>query len=120
MKKLNVLVACLFFLLLITSCSYDNEEEFYNTDECDISAVTFSETIDPIIDRNCKVCHYSGNATGVTLETYDNILEEALEGKLLGVIKHAPGYEPMPKGGKLDDCSILKIETWINDGSPNN
>ena len=115
------LIAFTFFaLMLLYSCSYDNEEEYYGLNECDTTNVTFSETIDPIISRNCKSCHYEGNGTGITLVTYNNIQTVAESGKLLGALKHLPGYDPMPQGGKLDDCTINKIETWVNDGTPNN
>lgn len=120
MKKLYVLFPGLLSLFFVYSCSYDNEEDFYDQRNCDIEIITFSETIDPILDQNCKSCHYSGNGTGITLDTYDDIQDVAESGKLLGAIKHLPGYDPMPQGGKLDDCSINQIETWISNGIPNN
>lgn len=120
MRKTKLLIGASLFISVITSCSYDNEEEYYSIDKCDLTGISFAETIDPIIDRNCKGCHYEGNSTGVSLVTYNNIVDAAENGKLLGTIKHLPGFEPMPRGGKLDDCSIQKIEQWINDGTPQN
>jgi hypothetical protein len=116
---MNKHLFALFFIIFV-SCSSDNEEEFYNQIGCDVENVSFSSTIDPIIDQNCKSCHFNGNRTGVTLVTYENIKISAESGELLGSIKHLPGYDPMPQGGKLDDCTIEKIETWINNGTPNN
>jgi hypothetical protein len=45
---------------------------------------------------------------------------QATNGNLMGVINHAAGYSPMPKNSpKMDDCTISKIQAWINNGSPN-
>ena len=41
----------------------------------------------------------------------------ALNGELLGTIKHQKGYPKMPAfKEKLDQASIDKIECWINNG----
>jgi hypothetical protein len=57
----------------------------------------------------------------VVLATYNDVKSNALNGKLLGAIKHSNGYSPMPKGGnKMKECDIRKIEIWINSGTPNN
>ena len=39
--------------------------------------------------------------------------------KLIGAIKHEPGFVAMPQsGGKLEDCDIEKMEAWIAAGAP--
>ncbi len=111
--------AKILLIFAILSCSNDNEEEYYGQAECDTLNVSFSQIIDPIVERNCKSCHFSGNGTGVTLASYEDIKGAAENGSLLGAIKHETGYSPMPKGGKLDDCTIQKIEAWINKGKLN-
>lgn len=116
------LLSPLFLLTLLTiviSCTTDNAQEYYGGIECDSINVTFSATIDPILERNCKGCHFNGNGTGVTLVSYDDIKKAADNGRLLGTIKHLPGYSPMPQDGTLDDCSISKVESWVNNGAPN-
>jgi hypothetical protein len=116
---LLIFLSAIIWFLLLQSCSYDNIEEYY-TDICDTTDVTYSGAVLPVIDRNCNNCHFAGNSTGVDLETYINIKTAADNGSLLGSIKHQPGYTPMPLNGKLDDCTIAKLEKWINDGTPNN
>ncbi|WP_430933722.1 hypothetical protein [Saccharicrinis sp. 156] len=106
--------------IALTSCVSDNQEDFYESVECDTSDVTFNGTIDAILDRNCKSCHFTGNGTGVTLVSYSDIKTHVDNGSLMGAIKHQPGYSPMPQGGKLDDCTIAKLDAWISDGAPNN
>lgn len=93
------------------SCTKDNAQEYSGGIECDSIDVSFSATIDPILDRNCKGCHFNGNATGITLASYDDIKKIADNGKLLGTIKQISGYSPVPQNGKLDDCNISKIVT---------
>lgn len=113
-----------FSIILIVgiafSCSKDNIEEYYSNNECDTIDVSFSETVFPIVQNNCLACHFEGSSSGVDLTSYDKIKEQIDEGKFLGNIQHASGYSPMPPSYKLDDCTISKIENWINDGAPNN
>lgn len=119
MKNIILPLFCMLLIILLSQCTKDSVQEFYGDNNCDTLDITFSETVDPIMDRNCKSCHYTGNGTGVTLVTYNNIKKEVDNGRLLGSIKHENGYSPMPQGGKLDDCSISKIEAWVNNGAPN-
>jgi len=110
----------LFSMLLLTSCASDNFDDYYG-DKCDVENVYYSSTIAPIIKNQCLSCHSSTFTNGgILLETWDDVKKQADNGNLLGVVKHLPGYSPMPQGGKLDDCTILKIETWINNGALNN
>jgi hypothetical protein len=39
----------------------------------------------------------------------------------MGTVNHATGYSAMPKGGgKLTDCEIRQLQTWIDNGTLNN
>lgn len=105
------------------SCYYDVEDELYpQAAPCDTTNVTYSNTVWPIINSNCTSCHSgSAPAGNIRLEDYNDISAAANNGSFLGVIKHEPGWSPMPKGGgKLNDCEIAQIETWVNQGAPNN
>ncbi len=89
---------------------------------CDTANVAYSTHIKPLIQTNCQGCH-SGTVPGggINLVTYSGVQAVALNGKLLGSIRHLTGYSPMPKGGStLSDCDIRKVSIWINAGSPNN
>lgn len=126
MKRNLVLLICLLSVLSISSCYYDVEEDLYPLNGggtgCDTSAVTYALKVKPIIDQNCINCHNQASQQGnVVLETHPDIVTYANSGQLLGAIKHQPGFSPMPKSGtKLNDCSILIIEKWVQSGSPNN
>lgn len=109
-------------LLTAGGCYYDVEEELYPSEECDTANVTYSADISPAIQNNCLVCHSNAARLGnITLEGYDNLKAQVNNGRLLGAIKHQPGFAPMPDGlPQLDACLIARIEQWITDGAPNN
>lgn len=113
--------SCFLFVSLI-GCYYDVEEELYPTLECQTSNVTYSQTVLTIIQDNCYKCHDINNNFGnVTLEGYDELVPYVTSGQLMGAIKRAPGFSPMPKNeAPLLECDIEKIESWINQGAPNN
>lgn len=112
---------CIFLVAIITSCTYDNEENYYS-DVCDTLNVTYTETVKPILQANCLGCHFNNNVqTGIELQEYADVKERVDDGSLLGSITHAPGFEPMPQNGEmLDECSISQIRIWIEMGAPNN
>ena len=110
-------------VIFMQSCYYDNVEDLYpQLPECDTTNVTYSNNVWPIINSNCTGCH-GGNAPAgnIRLENYNDISSAANNGSLLGTIRHENGWSPMPKGGgKLNNCDIAKIETWVNQGTPDN
>nr|MBS0037021.1 hypothetical protein [Saprospiraceae bacterium] len=112
----------LVLLTLISACYYDVEEELYPNEICDTQEVSYSGFVKPVLEDNCLICHNSGSNMGnVTLEGIDNVRIYSANGRLLGAIKHEPGFSPMPQGNeKLSDCQITKIEAWINQGTMDN
>lgn len=90
--------------------------------ECDTAVFTFSGAVMPLINTYCKGCHNPASlGGGIDLSTFNAIKLVAANGKLLGSIKHTPGFVAMPQGGnKLRDCQIRQIEKWISSGTNNN
>ncbi len=87
---------------------------------CNLDNVTFSGNILPVIQSNCRGCHFPGNPDNVlTLVNYEDILGVSLDGRLESVIKNLFGLQ-MPVGYKLSDCEIQQIDEWIKNGSPDN
>lgn len=109
-------------MVALSSCFYDSEEDLYPASDCNTTALSFQTNIAPIFQQNCFTCHSAiANTANVTLEGHGNVAQLAASGRLLGAIKHEPGFAKMPQGAaKLSDCSIAKIEQWVADGSPNN
>lgn len=124
MKKLWIILAA---AAVFTACYKDNKEDLYGLgpgNSCDTTNVTYSATIQPVLQSKCAVsgCHNSaGYSGGVNLSTYAGAKIIADNGMLLHVIRHESGVPPMPQGGaKLDDCTITQIRKWVSDGAPNN
>ena len=89
---------------------------------CDSTNVSFSQFVLPLMQNSCAGCHSATNALGgIKLHDYTSVKSAASSGKLMGSINWANGYVAMPQsGGKLSNCNIAKIQSWINSGSLNN
>jgi len=118
MKKTSFLLC---FVFLLAGCNYDSEELLYGTIECQTEEVTYSAVVLPLIVANCYQCHdAANNFGGITLEGYEQLRNYVDNGELLGVIRHTPGFSPMPKNSpQLVECNIEKIAAWVAAGAPN-
>jgi hypothetical protein len=81
---------------------------------CDTVNVTYTKTIQPIVQIFCLGCHSgSSPANGLSLSGYDAV-KTAAGGRLMGAIRHQNGYFSMPPGGSLTACQISEFQIWIN------
>lgn len=121
-NKILISGALIALSLSLSNCYYDVEEELYVNTGCDTLSVSFSAVVQPIISDNCLNCHSAAaNFGGITLEGHAKLKQQAINGKLLGVIRHEGGFPPMPQGApQLAACTIAKIEKWVRDGAPDN
>ena len=119
MLKLGVAIV---ILLLWTGCYYDVEEDFEKMVDCDVSNISYSADIVPILESRCYKCHAEGlNLGNITLEGYNKLKLLVDSGRFLGAVRRDPGFSPMPQNeAMLPDCQIMQIESWINNGAPNN
>ena len=122
MKVRKTTSLLLVLMLVFSGCYYDIEEELYPTLECQTMNISYADDILPIISTNCYGCHNTAaNFGNVTLEGYDVFINYIDDQTIIGVIKHKPGFSPMPKNeAKLLDCEIEKIEAWIQNGALDN
>lgn len=109
----------------MTGCTNNSEEELFGKqkpDNCDLSQVTYALTIKPMLQQHCYSCHSSDIASGnVVLDNYAGVKKQMDNGRLLGAVRHLPGYTPMPfNGSKLSDCNIARIVKWFDAGAPDN
>lgn len=91
-------------------------------EECDTTAVTYSDVISPIIQNNCQGCH-SGSfpSGGITLTNHAEIQAYALTGALEGVVNHESGYVAMPYNQpQLPSCQLDQIRIWVEEGALDN
>ena len=123
----RLLASATLLLSVAAGCTYSHGEREATPQPCEVSAqsVTYSGVISPIFDAHCRECHgtsvYATKAPGVNFGDYQAINSYFSPSKLLGCIRHDPGFDPMPQGReKLSDCDIQRIEAWIAAGKKNN
>jgi hypothetical protein len=103
--------------LIFNGCYYDKREELLGgASICDTSNTQFTAVVNPIIVQNCTSCHGGASpSAGLSLEGYNNIKNN------YSTILNSMNNGTMPKGSnKLDACTILKVQTWVNRGAQNN
>ncbi len=119
--KLIINIACLFLCTVaLGGCYYDNEAELYPSNFCDVTSVTFSGTIKPLIQTRCALpgCHVTG-ATSPDLAVDQNIKTIGDDGRLKArVIDRIP--PAMPPSGPLPGCELLQLQAWLDAGAPIN
>lgn len=89
-----------------------------NETACDTTNVTYTATIAPLLTTWCVGCHGATNpSAGIDLTNRAVVEAQARSGALVGTITHTAGFAKMPPSGpKMDDCSILKVKTWVAGG----
>ncbi len=101
-------------------CTYDVVDPSEAGQPCDSTAITYATGVRPIMERACAFtgCHDAQTrAGGYDLSTYQGVKRAHMMGRLMGSVRHEPGYSPMPKGlPKLDSCEIYTLELWIQHG----
>lgn len=109
---------------LLGSCYYDHEGILYpETANCTaVATPLFAADVMPILDGRCNNCHAGSFASAnIRLDNYQDVVTYVNDGSLMGSIRHAGSFSPMPKNSsKLSACEIDKIQNWINAGSLNN
>ena len=87
-------------------------------------AVTFAETIAPIVYANCVTCHRPGEAAPFSLITYEDVVKR---GKLVARVtsdKYMPPWHAAPGHGdfvgerRLTEAQISSIDSWVKSGMP--
>ena len=101
-----------FCLLLIVSCSNDDDTELITPPTN--GDVTYSNTVKAIIDNNCLNCHVNPpiNGAPMSLITYSNVKDAVQNRNLIGRIENGT----MPPNGSLTSTQIQAIKNWQADG----
>ncbi len=106
--------------LALTGCYYDKEEVLYPNSFCDVTNVTWSGTIQPLVQSRCATpgCHVVGGQSP-DLSTYSAFKAQVDLGRVQArAIQGTPSF--MPPSGKMPNCNIQQLQTWINAGALNN
>jgi hypothetical protein len=110
----------LMMVLFLGACYYDNEEELYPDNFCDTQAVTWSGTIQPLMQTRCALpgCHVPG-AQSPDLSNYTSVKAQADAGRIRArAIDGTPSI--MPPSGRMPSCDQAKLDAWLQLGAPNN
>ena len=116
-------------VLLVYACTKENkvdllaEQSNGQIDSCLTEDMSYQSDIKSILTQNCATsgCHVGPNGIGgLDLSTYTSAQRIAMDGEMIGRIKSTGLLPIMPPDGKLSDCDIKKIESWIADGAQNN
>jgi hypothetical protein len=88
------------------------------------AAVTFSETIAPIVYANCVTCHRAGEAAPFPLITYDDVarrgalIARVTESRYMPPWHAAPGHGEFVGERRLTEQQIAAIGAWVKQGMP--
>lgn len=124
MRAKQILIALVGAACLVATkgCYYDVESDLYPLNFCDTGTVTFSATVQPIVQGSCAIlgCHVPGGTGTGDFTTYAGFHAQVVNGNVLNAIRHEGTAQPMPPGGMLPACEIKQIELWVNAGALNN
>jgi len=122
--KRTIRILLILSVAIIAGCYYDNEERLYPviSTSCNLTNVTFSATIKPILQASCYNCHsnsnYANKGLGYKLENYDDVVANI--NQILISVRLTNSPLAMPMGGKLSDCEINQLQKWSDNKTPNN
>ena len=120
MKMKSILSVLMFFAILVmTACTYENEEELFGTIEPDPGSepvvVNLSSQVIPIVNSNCAVsgCHVAG-------VQFPNLLIKANIISNASSIKSRTQSGNMPRGGTLSLAEKNLIKNWVDQEAKDN
>ena len=96
-----------FLLFLVCSCTYNELVPV-----CEPDSQTFSELVQPIIEKNCLACHNELSSRPAILTTYDGVIDAINNHSLKNqvIILKMPPYGSSP----LSVTEISIITNWID------
>jgi len=112
MKKLIHFTIASSLLLILVSCSNDNDDDA-NSLTVDEN-VTYTESVKAIIDTNCLNCHSNPPTNGAPMElnTYSSVKNGVENRNLIGRIENGT----MPTSGTLTSTQIQAVKDWQTNG----
>lgn len=112
----------IFFLIVIAltlqSCYNDSEEAVYGVVDCDVTDVTFTTDVSPIINSSCATtgCHVSGGSGPGNFNDFNDLSSKIADGSFQNRVLV---QMTMPPSVPLQDCELDILQAWIDNGAPN-
>ncbi|MCB0733402.1 MAG: hypothetical protein KDC76_02410 [Bacteroidetes bacterium] len=118
-KKKTIGILLIATALMLAGCYKDKDELLYGTTDCQPVNVSFSTDILPMIRTECATsgCHVQGGSAPGIFENYDQIKAKIDAGSFQ---RRVIQNRDMPPATPMTDCQIAFLQTWLNDGAPNN
>ena len=118
-KKLKAFFAGFLFILITTSCEFNNEEDLYGEKIEPPAEVSFSTDIFPIIQMSCatSACHSPGGFANGIFNNYAGVKAKVDNGALR---QRVLVNKDMPPGESLTDQELATIKAWLDNGAPDN
>ena len=106
-------------VLLLAGCYYDTEAKLYPAGTCDTTNVTWSATVQPIVQGNCAIpgCHVAGGTGTGDFTSYQGVKDKVDNGTFR---QEVVVDGTMPPDFALSACEIQQLEVWIQAGAPQN
>jgi uncharacterized membrane protein len=120
---LKRLFGSLLLVAGLQACYYDNEQDLYPVvpgGGCDTTAISYANTIQPIIQSRCTACHSAGFPSGGLALTNHAEVAGSVNRIIDRITRNAGDALLMPQGAKMDACRIDQIVAWANQGALNN
>jgi mono/diheme cytochrome c family protein len=116
-----------FFISMIIGAVFSACQD----EDCHTSgALSYNADIQPIFNEHCATsgCHTSASKSGgLDLSAGNSFAELSKSGsgyinttKPTSSVLYSAMRSTMPPSGKLDDCTLEKIEKWMEQGAKNN
>lgn len=117
-NKKSIFILALF--VAFSSCTNDSISDLGKT--INLDEITYNSTIKGIIENKCTNCHgeIPTNSAPMSLTTYEEVKEAAINRNLLDRISRAEGTSgAMPLGSsRLPQSEIDAFSAWINANYP--
>ncbi|MEX0810666.1 MAG: hypothetical protein WD048_00530 [Chitinophagales bacterium] len=122
-KNIFSLISIILTAMIYSGCYYDNEEElyeeYYASQTCDTVAVSYDESIRPIIESSCNLsgCHIAGGDGNGIFTNYAGVKAKVDNGSMMNRVVDV---RTMPPNTQLNSCQISLVKAWIDQGALNN
>ena len=114
--KIKGYLSSLLLILFLIACTSQEPEVILS--KCEKFAVSYSETVEPLISSACGItgCHVSGFEWG-DFTSYAGVKEQAESGRLwllVGVVR------TMPPQNSLFEEDLEMLKCWLDEGALDN
>lgn len=116
--KHHLLILLIPAMILLTYCTYENEEDLFGQEDCSTLPASLTEDVIPIINTNCAIsgCHVTG-VQAPDLTKKEIIIASA---PLIKAQVQTRTMPPTDSGESLTLNEIQTIVCWVDNGAHDN